>query len=501
MIACQTKAGTAGCSKLPTGWTENIGFYTTTPAAGTVSTQFPGIAYSQLTPPGQAYNTPNANGAVGLTDVMEYVNNGVQAFNKSKGTPVFITKGATTPTPQLPNGPFANFSLSPLTKSCGNLSIDVNVTYDHQANLFMLSGITNSASHNPPAICIAVSSNLENSGQSYWFSYGFNLTELQVSDGGVAAAFDYPRIGTFGDSYYVAMDYIDENSTSADYQHILGYVVCSLDRADIIQGLPAQNAQCYSYLPSRTSGYDALVHSILPVDMDGSTVASGTSGPYFFAQINPSAANTDWWAGEVCFNYGCAQSSSFIASWNWVSMSTGAAPTSSIYLANGSMPGCYNPGGPDNTVCVSQPSPAKSTDQLDGNSDRLSGRAPYLATNWTYEWEGNLVPQTEVMAATATQWNMLYPIQTPNQIVIAAIAGTGGGFFQGGGEVVPFDFPLVGDGAANTWNASAAINSIPSVGFTFTADNPGGVWALLIPRVSTLTLLALTKTWVVQPPL
>jgi hypothetical protein len=466
MIACQTKAGTTGCSKLPIGWTENIGFYTKPPAAGTVGSQFPGISYAQLVPAGQPYNTPNANGAVGLTDIMEYVNNGVQAFNKNKGTAVFIVKGATTPSPQLPNGPFASFSKAPLTQSCGNLSIDVNITYDHQANMFMLSGITNSASPNTPAICIAVSSDLENGGQSWWFSYGFNLTTLQVSDGGIVSTFDYPRIGTFGSHYYIAMDYIDENQTSPDYHNILGYVVCSLDRADIIQGLPAKAAQCYSYVPSRTTDRDALVHSLLPADMESTSVAAGTAGPYFFAQVNPWEAGTQWWAGNPCYqSYSCA-TSMLIASWNWAAISSGGAPTSTTTWDATAMPGCYDPWSPDNTVCVTQPSPAGATDQLDANSDRLSGRVPYLAANWSFAPVG---PQAELMAVTTTGWDQGSSIRSPNQMVYGFVAGTGGYFVN-----VPSISYSSSPSGANAWNASVAINSAMNLGAIFTIDNPGG---------------------------
>ena len=467
MIACQTKAKTTGCSKLPKGWTENIGFYSTAPAAGTVGSQFPGIAYSQLEPAGEAYDTPNANGAVGTTYVIEYVNNGIQAFSKSKGTPIFVTNGSTTPIPQLPNGPFANFSGAPLTKSCGDLSIDVNVTYDHQANMFMLSGITNASSANTPAICIAVSgNNLDNAGQSWWLAYGFDLTNLVVNDGGVASTFDYPRIGTFGNNYYIVMDYIDENSTSLDYHNILGYIVCALDRADIIQGLPAQPAECYSYLPSRTTDRDALVHSLLPSDMESTTVAAGTSGPYFFAQISPWASGTEWYQGSPCYeSYSCAPNM-LIVSWNWAGITTGGAPTSTTTWNSTAMPGCYDPWSPSNTVCVAQPSPAASTDQLDAVSDRLSGRVPYLAASWTPTPGGSA--QTELMAITTTGWDQDSSIRTPNQTVYAFVAGTGGTFIDG--PSLSFSSP------ANAWTASIAINSSLNLGATFTVDNPGGSW-------------------------
>jgi hypothetical protein len=131
------------------------------------------------------------------------------------------------------------------------------------------------------------------------------------------------------------------------------------------------------------------------------------------------------------------------------------------------MPGCYNPWHPDNAVCVAQPSPAAVLDQLDGNSDRLSGRAPYIAANWSYNPAN---PQTELMAVTTTGWDETSSTQqTPNQMVYGLIAGSGGNFVNG----PTIEFTSSPNGA-NAWNASVAINSSKNLGGTFTIDNPGG---------------------------
>lgn len=496
MIACQTKTGVS-CSQLPTGWTKNIGFYTTTPATGTVTSQFSGIAYSQLLPAGRGYSTPNANIAVGTADVLEYVNSGVQAFSKTKGTPFFITKGGTLPTPQLPSGPFASFAHAPLTASCGNLSVDVNVNYDHPGALYVLSGITSAASPAAPALCISTSPTLEGGGQSYWYSYGFDTTALRIFDAGVAATFDYPHLATFGGHYYVTMDYIDATTTSADYRNILGYVVCQLDRTSIVAGVPAAAAACYSYVPQRTTGKDALWHSLMPADMESTTVASGTTGPYFFAQLNPTAPGTQWYQGSPCYqNWNCV--SFFVLSWSWSQITSGAAPGSMAY-AGGREPGCYNPWRPDDTFCVSQPSPALSTDVLDAVSDRLVGRVPYRSASWNIDFKGTLVPQTELMPVAFTTGYYLTQTGSPVLNIGGPLGGTNAGFTNLSVGYTPPGFGWQNN-TSNLWNPAIAVNKNLTIGVTFTMDNPGGTYGTpQPPSVYSGTVAYINYDWGLGP--
>jgi hypothetical protein len=453
-IACQSKTAN-GCSQ-PKG-TPNIGFFTVGSGTGTAGSEFPGIGYSQFSgSPG--YDTPNANGAVGQQQVLEFVNSGVQAYSKTTGNAIFVKKGSTTPTPQSPSRPWASYAGSPLTAPCGDLSIDVNATYDHPDAVFVLSGISNKST---PSICIAASTqdNLEGTkGNSYWNAYGFNLSSVAVTDSGTAAYFDYPRFGTFGNNFYLAIDYIDNTPGSPDYQHILGYVACSLDKTDIVAGKPAANAECAVYLPLRTSGFDALVHSILPADMDSTSLPSTTQGEFFIGQANPVATGTTWTQGSNCYkSYPCASSAELLL-WTWSQISTGAQPTT---VPATFMPGCYNPWKPSDTFCVYQPSPATSAQVLDGLSDRVSGR-------FAYSYSASL--NEELLAATNTIWNGNGTEANPFQTVQFYIFTASPGSFPALASIG--NFPSQ-DATWNAWTASAAISSLNNIGLTFTEDDSG----------------------------
>lgn len=457
-IACQSKSAN-GCSQ-PSG-TANVGFYTVGAGSGAAGSEFAGIAYSNFSG-SPAYDTPNANGAVGKTQVLEVVNSGVQAYNKITGNPIFVKKGTKTPGPQTPSRPWASYAGSPLTAPCGNLSVDVNATYDQPDAVFILSAISNSSSKKTPAICIAASTqdNLEGTkGNSYWNAYGFNLSGIVVTDNGTAGYFDYPRFGTFGNNFYLAIDYIGDTVGSPDYQHILGYVVCSLDKTDIVAGTPAANAQCAVYLPTRTSGFDSIIHSLIPADMDSTTVPSNTQGEFFIGQVNPTAAGTTWTQGSNCYqSYSCASSAELLL-WTWNQISTGGQPT---VVSQTFMPGCYNPWKPSDTFCVLQPSPATSNQVLDGLSDRVSGRFAYR--------NDTSIQNAEILAATNTIWNgngsQSVPQQTVQYSILLAAPGSVPALASSGTFSAP-------DATWSAWTASAAMNSQDSLGLTFTEDDFG----------------------------
>jgi hypothetical protein len=484
-IACQSTSAN-GCSQ-PSG-SANIGFYTVKPASGTAGSEFAGISYVNFSG-SPAYNTTNANGAVGQKQVLEFVNSGIQAFDKTTGNPIFVKNGSKTTSPQAPSRPWASYSGSPLTANCGNLSIDVNATYDQPDAVFVLSGISNSSSKSTPAICIAVSTEdnlLGTSGKSYWNAYGFSLGNMIVSDSGKSAYFDYPRFGTFGNNFYLAIDYIDNTVGSADYQHILGYVACVLDKADIVAGKPAANAQCAVYVPTRTSGFDSLVHSLIPADMDSTTVPPNTQGEYFLGQVNPITNGTNWTQGSNCYqSYSCASSAELLL-WTWAQISTGAQPA---VISDAFMPGCYNPWKPSDTFCVLQPSPATSTQVIDGLSDRVSGR-------FAYRYDSGL--DEEILVATNTVWtgsgSQSTPQQTVQYSVLLAIPGSVPAVATSGTFPAP-------DANWSAWTASVAINSENNLGLTFSEDDSGAV-SPLPPSIysAQITYDSSTATWNPQSP-
>lgn len=498
MIACQGSSAN-GCTSPPTG-SYNIGYYTTGAGTGTIaSPEAPAIKYSQFTG-APAYNTPNANGAVGTNQFIEIVNSGVQAFDKTTGNPIFVsTLGSMVTVPQHVNNPWVSYNWgtagSPLKHYCGNLSIDGNMNYNRPGSKFMQTGVSNAASAFSPTLCMALpnSGNLQGTGGiSYWTAYGFDLTNIIVTDAGTKASFDYPHFGTFtnstGTKYYVTMDYIDQTVGSLDRNNVIGSAICELGASYFASAtpVPLSATKCAVYLPARPTSRDTLWHSVLPADMDSSSSLSGTKGSYFIAQLNPWAAGTTWnITGQPCLAYSCSTSTSVLF-WDEVAMFSGAAPTiqsvTGIYntaissinscvvlgvnviqcvinvassspiatadniitsgtsssfcnmftavtsvgpsyvkadftACNGAtggnleafimeMPGCYNPTNPTNTVCITQPIPATSTDQLDAVSDRLSGRFAYTY-NGTYE----------MLAASSVVWNYTSSQGAPLQAI------------------------------------------------------------------------------------
>ena len=216
---------------------------------------------------------PDTNGAVGLTQYVQTVNNGFEVFDKATGASVL--------------GPATLASLwTGFGGVCqGGDSFRPNspiVLYDHLANRWI---IARSLSRQGVATdqCIAVSTTSDATGS--YHRYGFVLGSNN---------FDLPKLSVWPDAYYLTTEVYNSSSTA-----FLGPQPFAFDRAKMLDG------QAASYLSPGLLG--ASVPPILPADLDGSTLppsgapatflgfpGSGQYTTYHFHVDFTTPANSTW---------------------------------------------------------------------------------------------------------------------------------------------------------------------------------------------------------------
>ena len=178
---------------------------------------------------------PDTNGAVGATQYVQMVNEGIQVFNKVTGASVFG--------PVAINSIWAGFGG---VCESGN-SGDPIVMYDRISNRWVISQFRPGTGFTVPTDeCIAVSTTSDATGT--WNRYGFHISTGNFMD--------YPHMGVWPDAYYFAFNVFNSSGTAR-----LGPQAFAFDRAKMIAGLPATaiagplgaNTQTY-YLPADLDG-------------------------------------------------------------------------------------------------------------------------------------------------------------------------------------------------------------------------------------------------------
>ncbi len=357
-----------------------MGFDLSSPATGSWTGQFEGLDASSILAGGKTPR-PQAdpNGAVGPTNsagvgqYLEFAGNYVQAFDRATGNGIFSNQRKSGATPQ-----WIATLFEPSGKTyCSNPSLDGIASYDRIDDVFVLGNIFDPSGSGPYYYCIGVSaptgtlpaSNLQGASyESNWNVYAYNITPaLPLNPEGKSYFPDYARFGTWSDGFYVSWD-LEDASNKYD---IVGFEVCQLDKADIIEGLSSKAPVCYTYIPGYaggTGGTDtSLIHTLLPADFEGNeAIPSTTAGEYFLALVNPSNTGTN----SQCTVAPCT--SSQLAFWTWSGFTTGAGPTL-INLSKAYTPGCYNLTKPYNTYCIPEPYGG----DVDGLGDRLMYRLAY----------------------------------------------------------------------------------------------------------------------------
>jgi archaellum component FlaF (FlaF/FlaG flagellin family) len=200
------------------------------------------------------YIPPDANGTVGETQFVQWVNASFAVFDKS---------GA------LLYGPAAGNTLwSGFGGQCEkNNSGDPIAQFDKVAGRWVMMQPVFRA---PYYICVAVSTTSDATGSYY--RYAFPVSSFP----------DYPKLGVWADGYYISFNRFKGNS-------FLGSSACALDRSSMLFGNPA-TMQCFDLGGSYPS--------LLPSDMDGLTLPPEGS-PNFFLNLGNNSLNL--WQFHVDF--------------------------------------------------------------------------------------------------------------------------------------------------------------------------------------------------------
>jgi hypothetical protein len=257
---------------------------------------------------------PDTNGEVGLTQYVQIVNQGVEVFDKTNGTalvgPVDIATRRT--------------GFGGVCESSG--FGDPIVVYDQLANRWLISQFAGSSI--PTDECVAVSTSSDATGSYY--RYDFNLGN---------EFFDYPKIGVWGDAYYMSTNVFDAAGNS-----FLGPQPFAFNRAAMLSGSPA------AFVTTGITGTETDAY--LPGDVDGPN-APPAGAPDPFVEF-PGAS-------PVYKIY------RFHVDW--------ATPANSTFtLAGSPAAAAFTLLCPTTANCVPQ---AGTTRGVDGLADRLMFRAAY----------------------------------------------------------------------------------------------------------------------------
>jgi hypothetical protein len=311
-------------------------------------TSFEGMDASQVSAP--EYDV-DPNGAVGTKQFMEWTNVNFQAYDKVTFAPVWSV-------PQRGFSPWSNNGIT----TCNAINGDGMIVFDRLASRWVIAArtsVTNNYNY-----CVAVSSTDDLTSASLtWYTYVFSLNSILGKNAQGTVYFpDWPKIGTWADAYYVAMDLNDPNLS---YREV-GFVACALDRSNMLVNGTARAPICFREPnPVSTSVY--LGHSLIPADVEG-TAAPPTGRDEFFTSIQNPVLD------------GTSNTSTTINLWDfhvdWSTRSNSAFTQTSLVEA-AYQPGCYTAGSPANTVCVPEPTSISTNVKIDSVGDRFMPRMSY----------------------------------------------------------------------------------------------------------------------------
>jgi hypothetical protein len=192
---------------------------------------------------------PDANGAVGETQFVEWVNSSFAVFDKSTGA---LVSG-----PAAGNSLWSGFGGGCETNNDGAPIVE----YDKAANRWVMSQF--SISSKPHLQCVAVSTTSDATGS--WYRYSFLLGD---------AFPDYPKLAVWSDGYYLSWNQFSATGFT-------GAKVCALDRDSMLSGSDALS-ECF-----QTS---ASFGGLLPSDLDGNNPPPSGS-PAYYLNIAGGALN------------------------------------------------------------------------------------------------------------------------------------------------------------------------------------------------------------------
>jgi hypothetical protein len=256
---------------------------------------------------------PDTVGSVGLTQYVQWVNADFAIFDKTTGA--LVTNGGPFPG----NGPWAGFGGGCQVNNDG----DPIVQYDKLAHRWIFSQF--SVSTTPFLQCFAISQGDDARGPYFRFAFSFGNVNFN----------DYPKLGIMPNGYYMSYNIFAPG--------FIGPQACAVDRVAALAG--ATPVMVCKQLP-------ASAGSVLPADLDGTTLPSDTTQNFF-----------------VGFTTGALQIYKLKPDYVTTANTTLTGPTnlsvSSFVIA------CADRGG---GACISQPG---TTTRVDSLADRLMYRLAY----------------------------------------------------------------------------------------------------------------------------
>ena len=269
---------------------------------------------------GQSYDgylPPDANGAAGSTDYVQWVNTNLAIYNKDGGLVYGPVPGNTI---------WSGFGGPCETYNSG----DPIVRYDRYAQRWIL---TQPVFVSPYYQCVAVSTTSDPTGS--YNRYSFSMPNFP----------DYPKLGVWVPSGKTGAYYMTWNMWTGPNGSFLGARQCALDRNAMLTGQATAGIVCVQ----NTSTYP----SILPADMDGPNQPPSYAGNYEF---NLGNNQIGIWDFNVDFSFNPPHSSDYILT---------PLNTASFVQTCSSSP---------SRNCVAEPNTSQTLDAL---SDRLMYRAPF----------------------------------------------------------------------------------------------------------------------------
>ena len=262
---------------------------------------------------------PDPNGAVGLTQYVQIVNEAYQVFDKATGNSVL--------------GPR---SISSIWTGFGGVcetggSGDPVVLYDHLANRWLISQFAGTSTITDECVAISTTSDATGSYNRYGFHLGSNF-------------FDYPHLGVWSDAYYMSMNVFNAAGTT-----YLGPQPFAFDRSKMLNGQAAT-------FVSPVAPLGGSVDPFLPADLDGS-ILPPAGAPNTFVGFPGQATNPNYTTYHFHVDFLTPANSTF---------TTFANPPAAGFTAL-----C-----PTTRACVPQ-NGVTSSNYLDGIGDRLMFRLAY----------------------------------------------------------------------------------------------------------------------------
>ena len=212
---------------------------------------------------------PDTNGAVGATQYVQMVNEGIQVFDKTTGNSVLGPESIVTL--------WSGFGGPCETAGAG----DPVVAYDSIANRWVISQLAVSApTFVPNYECVAVSTTSDATGS--YNRYAFNLGATFGQN-----FYDYPKLGVWPDGYYLSYNIFDSTGNT-----FLGPQPFALDRSAMLAGNPATVISTGMLGPND--------NQLQPAYLDG-TAQPPTGAPNPFTEIGSNASAWAVWRFHADF--------------------------------------------------------------------------------------------------------------------------------------------------------------------------------------------------------